>query len=432
MISEITQIARRVLLSLGGEGMQSGFHFLLSLFLIRTLSTHDFGVFAITFVVGGVSLSYGNALISIPAAVRIGRLTRRRAIDYQDVQFGTVALVISLLTGTVTIVGMQFALGHAADSFSAGALIGLWTLRNHVRTMLFARRLQTAGMISDFSYATSSAIAVGILLWLRPSTSPVCDVVSGLAIANAIAIYLAFRSAHIRPRVTFRRSVMDRYREIRRDIGWSVVNATTWNVQSQSLTFLVAAFAGPAAYAPIAAGAVLFTPLRPAVWALVNVFRAEFAAGLAARRFDRLRYTLLTLCGLVALACLTAGSFVWLGWPYLSTHLFDSKFDDAGMPLIVGLSFLSVLIYLTYNVAVILVQAAGEFRQVALATAFGSVVSLVSVSVLLATTSVAWSLAGVVAGEAVCGGYLFLSARRILARGAGPAAVQHAVGRELR
>jgi hypothetical protein len=39
---------------------------------------------------------------------------------------------------------------------------------------------------------------------------------------------------------------------------------------------------------------------------------------------------------------------------------------------------------------------------------------------------------GVVAGEAVCGGYLFLSARRILARGAEPAAVQHVVGRELR
>jgi O-antigen/teichoic acid export membrane protein len=99
------------------------------------------------------------------------------------------------------------------------------------------------------------------------------------------------------------------------------------------------------------------------------------------------------------------------------------------MPLIVGLSFLSVLIYLTYNVAVILVQAAGEFRQVALATAFGSAVSLVSVSVLLATTTVAWSLAGVVAGEAVCGGYLFLCTRRILARGAEPAAVQHVVGR---
>jgi O-antigen/teichoic acid export membrane protein len=412
--------------------MQSGFHFLLSLFLIRTLSTHDFGVFAITFVVGGVSLSYGNALISIPAAVHIGRLTQRRAIDHEDVQFGTVALVISLLTGAVTIFGMQLALGRAADSLSAGALIGLWTLRNHVRTMLFARRLQTAGLLSDFSYSVSAAILVAVLLWLRPSTSPVCDVVSGLAVANAIAICIAFRSAHIRPRVAFRRSVLDRYREIRRDIGWSVVNATTWNVQSQSLTFLVAAFAGPAAYAPVAAGAILFTPLRPAVWALVNVFRAEFAAGFAERRFGRLRYTLFTLCGLVALACFMAGGLVWLGWPYFSTHLFDSKFDDAGMPLIVGLSFLSVLIYLTYNVAVILIQAAGEFRQVALATAFGSVVSLLSVSALLATTSVAWSLAGVVAGEAVCGGYLFLSAMRILARETRSTAPQQAVRSDLR
>ena len=58
----------------------------------------------------------------------------------------------------------------------------------------------------------------------------------------------------------------------------------------------------------------------------------------------------------------------------------------------------------------------------ALATTFGGIVGLATVSVLLNVTSVAWSLAGVVAGEAVCGIYLWIAARRIL-RGAPPSCI---------
>jgi O-antigen/teichoic acid export membrane protein len=51
---DIIRLGRSFLLSLGGEGLQSGFHFVLNLLLIRLLSPHDFGVFAIAFVLGGI------------------------------------------------------------------------------------------------------------------------------------------------------------------------------------------------------------------------------------------------------------------------------------------------------------------------------------------------------------------------------------------
>src|SRR5690348_800078 len=65
MARDITTLGRNFLLSLSGEGVQSGFHFALNLLLIRILSAYDFGVFAIVFVLGGISLTYGNALISV-------------------------------------------------------------------------------------------------------------------------------------------------------------------------------------------------------------------------------------------------------------------------------------------------------------------------------------------------------------------------------
>ena len=60
MRRDIIQLGRNFLFSLGGEGLQSGFHFVLNLILIRLLSTHDFGVFAIAFVLGGISLTNGG------------------------------------------------------------------------------------------------------------------------------------------------------------------------------------------------------------------------------------------------------------------------------------------------------------------------------------------------------------------------------------
>src|SRR4051812_43291946 len=54
---DIVRLCRNFLLSLGGEGLQSGIHFVLNLVLIRILSPHDFGIFAIAFVLGGISLT---------------------------------------------------------------------------------------------------------------------------------------------------------------------------------------------------------------------------------------------------------------------------------------------------------------------------------------------------------------------------------------
>jgi hypothetical protein len=246
-------------------------------------------------------------------------------------------------------------------------------------------------------------------------------VLLALAGANLLAIVVAFRVLCLRPRVTFRPTVWRRYAAIRSDVAWSLVGVVTWSVQSQALLVLVAAFAGPAAYAPVAAGMVLLSPLRPAIWALINVARPKFAVALAQGKMRQVSAILYSLCAIVALSCLAAGVVIWLGWAYLEAHIFDGKFSDAQMPLIVGLSGLTVLAYLTYNVPLALIHAAGQYKPVALATTFGAVVGLTSVAILLKVASVPWSLAGMAAGEAVCGIYLAAAAIRILRQRAAPA-----------
>src|ERR1700674_1199106 len=85
-------LGRNYLLSLGGEGLQSVFHFGLNLLLIRLLAPYDYGVFAIVFILGGISLTYGNALVSIPANIHIARVKSARAANFHDGVFGSAAL----------------------------------------------------------------------------------------------------------------------------------------------------------------------------------------------------------------------------------------------------------------------------------------------------------------------------------------------------
>jgi len=428
---DIPRLIRSFILSLGGEGIQSGFHFVLNLILIRLFSAYDYGIFAIAFVLGGISVNYVNALVSVPAAVHMPRLKSPGAMNFQDVVFGSVAAVFAGLIGVVVSFGLFVTLGHGIEAVAGGTFVGLWMLRFHIRIAMFARRATGAVTLSDISYTTSGVALVAAALWLDQEGDRVTSVLAALAVANVIAIGVALRALRLRIRVSLRTAVWRRYRRIWSDISWSLFGATTWSIQSQGIMFLVAAIAGPAAYAPIAAGYVLFNPVRQALVAFLNVFRADFVASLTEGRYRRLNVTVYSVCALILLSCAATGAAIWLTWPYLDAHILAGKFDHAAMPLVVTLCGVTAAIYLTYNVPLALIQAAGHFKPVALATTFGALVGLCTVSILLSVTTVAWSILGVVAGEAVCGIYLWIAARRILRQHTAPAWKVAAPGVEL-
>jgi O-antigen/teichoic acid export membrane protein len=297
---------------------------------------------------------------------------------------------------------------------AAGSFVGLWTLRNHVRATLFARRATPVLSFSDLGYSAGGAAFVAALVWIEAGEPQVTSVFWALAAANVIGIAIALKIVHTRVRVSFRASVRARYRRIWVDIAWSLFGVTMWNIQGQAQTFLVAAIAGPAAYAPIAAGMVLFNPLRLALGSIFNVIRPEFAAGLADPRHGRVRLTFYGSMVVTALACSAYGACVWLGWSVLEGHFYGGKFAHASMPVIVVFGWIAATIAVTYHVPLALVQAAHDFRAVAIATTIGGIVGLGGVIVLLVYSTVVWSLAGVIAGEAICLICLWIAALRVL------------------
>src|SRR5215213_9545871 len=236
---DFVRLGRNFLFSLGGEGLQSGIHFVLNLVLIRILSPHDFGIFAIAFVLGGISLTYGNALVSTPAAVLIPRLTSARAADLQEVVFGSIALAISAALAIIVAASLWLATAPVAEAIAGGAFAGLWTLRNHLRCVMFARHAIVPATLSDFSYTVTGVLCVAGALLLLPNFPQLTGVLLALTFANVVAVFVALRPLGHRARISFRRNVWLRYRTIWYDVAWSLFGTTTWAIQGQGLMFLV-------------------------------------------------------------------------------------------------------------------------------------------------------------------------------------------------
>ena len=91
---------------LSGELIQSLFHFVLNILLVRELDAHDYGLFAIVFTVGAVGITYIRALVAVPATLHLARSLGRPAALGYDVMFGSGAALVSVL--------MAFAIGVGA------------------------------------------------------------------------------------------------------------------------------------------------------------------------------------------------------------------------------------------------------------------------------------------------------------------------------
>lgn len=404
-------LMRRFALGLAGEGVQSAFHLLVNLVLMRALSAYGYGLFAIVFMVGSLAVTYSNALVAIPAAVYLPRLRSPGAGRFQEVVFGAVATALSAGAGALTLAGSWLWSGSAAFGVSAGCFVASWTLRNSVRACLFARRESGFAAGADLVFAGAGTACLAAAWWLD-GLSLTCAFAI-LALANACGAVVGLYGPGRPVRLSFRRGVRRRYARHWPQVSWSLAGMTTTNVQAQFQTFLVALVAGPAAYAPIAAALILLAPLRLAGSALILLMQPEFARRLAAGRAGEVRRLLVAGTAATVVACLAYGAVLWLGWDPIAARIHAPAFAGQPMGLITALAWATSLLYVASMLPKAVLEAAGAFRTVAAATLASALAGIVAVAALLAWSGPAWSLAGVVLAELITLAHFGIGAARI-------------------
>ena len=111
------------------------------------------------------------------------------------------------------------------EGLASGLFVGSWTLRNHVRNTMFARKAITTVILSDLGYSATGIVLVTGLLWLQSGVPQATAVLMLLAAANAVGIGAAFAILGRPIRVSFRRGVRRHYHAAWNDIARSPVNA---------------------------------------------------------------------------------------------------------------------------------------------------------------------------------------------------------------
>ena len=406
-------LVRRFVVMLGGEVVQSAFHFGLNVALVRMLSQHDYGVFAIIFLVGGIGLPYVRALAGVPAATFVpGRHGRRTARAY-EVTFGSGALVVSGLLGLGVALAVLIVPQMPAQvpAWAAGLFVAAWCLRSYLRLALFAKRRPVESGLGDLAFALSGTL-LALLLTRGEGLAQLEGVFAALALAHAIGIATVLLLLREPVRIDLGPHARRRYGALRDKLGWSLVGVTTTNLQGQGQTLLVALLAGPEAYAPIAAVLILFAPLRLPAAALVNMVQPEIAGHLARRAAAPAKRLVRLASGLILFGCLLYGALLALVHGAIDAQLFAGRFADAPLALITLLLWAVSTLSLTYAPARVFLEAAQDFRFLAVLSAGSAVAGCAGVAALLLIATPAWSILGLLLSELIVFAACFGAAAR--------------------
>lgn len=392
-IQALRRLILRLTVMVGGEAMQSAFHLALNLALLHSVSARDYGIFALVMVAGGIGLTYIRALTALPASICIAGSRNVSAASAYEVSFGSAATLLSALLGLIVAGVLEGWLEEGA--VSGGAFVALWALRAHIRMVFFARHRQMLVSASDLLFTLSGAAGTAWVVW--DGTHILQHTFLMMTMANALGIAAMLAFGHRPVRFSTGAHVWRRYKRLWRDLRWSLLSVTITNLQGQGMALLVAAMAGPAAYAPIAAALLNFVPLRIVSTAFANMMHPEMTTLMAQRQFEKVGRLLRHWPPLLAALGILYGVAVLIALPFIRPE----SLEDTNFLKISLMAWAVGGLPMLYVMPRVWLEIAQDYRSIALLSAIAATLGMVMVLVLLLTVSSSWALLGGALSEVV-------------------------------
>jgi hypothetical protein len=395
-----------------GPVATAGAHFAFSLLLLHAIAPDEFGRIAFLLVASQFCCGLWSALFCAPLPVLLAQAGKddgmgdavRRCMLASNLAGAAVALMLFACAG----LGIGLSVG-GASLFAAYAAVCL--LRWFARAQAYASGRPLRAIASDLAYSAVLLAGLAVVSQLAaPSLFAACAALLAGAVSGLLPFgrsYLAAQFAHvaiadIRP-----------YARIWRvHSRWSLVGVLTTEATANSHTYLVALICGPAAFAPVAASALLIRPIGVVINALSEFERPRLAwqigQGNVAGAFGAIAMfrSVLTVAwvGSAIVAAVLLGVSPRLVFP----AAYDLDFQFAGTAL-----WMAVALVRQWRAPEsVLLQAAGEFRALAQVSMVSSIVSVAAVAVFLSTAGPLWSIAGILGGETVCSAWTWRQCRR--------------------
>lgn len=400
-----TTLLRMVAAVAGGAGVAAS-SFLATATLLRTESHTGFGLFAFSQV--AIALGYGisNALLGAPLSVALNA-PDKLAVRAIASSFRLVNLLVCAIGG-LSLAMVMWRLGASPLESVLYGVSGLvhW-VRWFLRSQANAEHRHRAVMHSDGVYSAFSILGVASLWFLSPSIQ---GVVSLQLVAAALGCAVIGKSSvsggwggGIRPFA----------HEFKRNGRHALVGVLSTELTANAHSYLVTLLMGPAAFAPLAAAQLLFRPIGVVIMSITQFERPRLSAMLQAGRVAEALRGGRVFSVVLGVAWLANALLAWLTLDMLMSYFISDGFEPEGLTIAVVLSSLVMALRCIRAPASALMQANSSFKPLSMATIVSGVFSLPIVYVLINTTRVEWSIAGLVFAEMVCVLLILRSARRV-------------------
>ena len=404
-------ISSRYTLAVGAQALVSGFHFVLNLVLVRQISPYDYGTFAFAFVLAMFAQAINNALISTPLTVYTPVIKEAAQRESQERMLGFANLLFTALLLLAGLLYIPFASLTPEIVMAVATFVGIYSARQFSRSFGYARLRPLVTATGDVSYMFVGSIIM-MVLFTTIDTIEVTHILLALAAANSIAIVIENLLLHGSGAFKVVKRSLKGYSHIWLQSKWALVGAVTTLLMGQAHSLVIVQSYGPEAFAPLAAGAVLFGPVRVALMTWQNMVKPEMAIALDEKRAHDVRQQLLTTCGLMAAAMVGVGIVLLVAWPLIHEFLYARKYADQPMALIVMLWAIITICSASYTPPAAALQAFKDFKVLAMASVYAAVISGVSVMVLLYFLAPAWTLVGILIAEM----FMLLYLARVIVR----------------
>lgn len=382
----------------------SGAHFAALLLFLRGLSRADFGLLSFLMTVLPFCLSLSGAFVGASVA----RVAAQSGGVKSD-ELATHLKASLLFSLAVTVCVLALMAGSRAAPGAAllcGLYAGLMSFRWFGRNVGYALGTPYRVAISDFVYAAVLLASLAFLfLAHRFDVLDVSLALFAAAFAGLAALGIDFAGRTIRAATHGSLAAFGPvWRELAR---WSVLGVFLTELTANAHAYLVTFAFGPAAFALLAVGSLLMRPVVLVLSALPDFERPEMARRLAAgdtasalRRVKEFR----TAAGAVWLATLVLAGAVLMWFPHL---ILKHGYDSRQVLVVLGLWGAITVARVARTPESVFLQAAGEFKGLARASAWSSVASLAATLALMFVFGPVASLGGILLGEIVMTGRIF-------------------------
>jgi O-antigen/teichoic acid export membrane protein len=381
-------------LSASGPVAVSAAHFLASLIFLRSLPAREFGLFSFVMVVVSFGMSLNVSLIVVPITRNLvtGEAVPRQICFQMNwlVCGGFAALLFAaLLVGGAPL----------REATLLALFAGAFTFRWFSRCVAYVNGRMANAITSDITY---SLLVIGTLGLLALAGQVNFTRGSEMMLLSALAALIPFGANFFREQVAALRGNPMAYWPVFKDLTrWSLMGVILTELTVNAHAYLVTFIAGPSAFALLALGMLLMRPAALMQSALPDLERPAMSRAIAAKDMSHLsrirsHFTFGLSAAWAANMLLCAALLMF--FPAL---LLKKGYALHDVIVVAVISAFIMAIRALRTPFAVLLQAAGEFKELANIGTVSAVVSVAVTLVLLVAFGPIPSLGGIVLGELV-------------------------------